>query len=206
MHIPFRENDLTVFGDFHRRAQVVEELKLGNAAHDCIDPEPPAQAFATGGHVNSGRQAHQGRTPGDPFHRQEPGVALGTREKVRLLGGIAGVEPHAHQAHRHATGVGPAFLQHLAQGAPDCISRGVAFEHPVLNEPRMLLPAKAPDGDLDAVLLHVDARSQQQGSIGHGADAVALSPLQQALPFGCLTLLHPGFAELGVFKSLERYR
>ena len=83
---------------------------------------------------------------------------LAAHKSIGFLGGIARVQPHAHQTHRHTADVRPPLLQHVAQTAPNLVTCRVALEHPVLDQPSMLLAPKTPDRHLDTVFLDVDAR------------------------------------------------
>ena len=102
--------------------------------------------------------------------------------------------------------MGPGLAQHVAQTAPDRIARGVAHQHPVLDQPGFLAPAERPDGCLDPIFLHVRTAHQQQSTWRNRADGVVLASFDQALPVWRFAFLDPGLAKLGVLERLDGRR
>ena len=97
----------------------------------------------------------------------------------------------------------PGFIKQASQLIPDLGSRGVTHQHPVLDKPRSLATPERPDGDLDAIFLHVAAPRQEQSTFLNGTHPVVFAAFQQALPVGCFAFLDPRFTEFSVLEGLD---
>jgi len=204
VHVAGRVNGRhAVFGHLRALAQVVVELELGNAAGHREHLDASAQLLATGGGIHRRWGTDQRRATGNSLDRHQPRIAHAAHEGICFLGGVAGIQGDSRQTQLAATAVGPGFTHQLGESRPDLGACRVSHQHPVLDQPRCLAPPEGPDRDFDAVLLNVSAGGEQQAARGHGANAVILAPLQQALPIGRFAFLDPGLTQFGVLEGLD---
>ncbi len=87
-----------------------------------------------------------------------------------------------------------------------CRARGVAFEHPIIDRPRLLAPAPRGNLDLDAVLLDIRASRKEQPARRHSADLVRLAPVVELLPLRRFAEQRPRLAQHGVDEDLKQRR
>ena len=78
---------------------------------------------------------------------------------------------------------------------------GAAFDHDVIDQPAFEPPTPGPDIDLDAVLLDVGARRQEQAAARHRADLPGFAALIEPLPIRRLAGLDPGLAQHAVLEA-----
>lgn len=140
-------------------------------------------------------------TPLTVYHAAIPARA---HECICHLRCEASVEREAGELQRDAALVRPALIEERLEFAPNRVTRGVAHQDAVLDEPRGLAATPRPHRHFDTVLLHVGAGSEHQSAPRHRADAIVLAPLEEPLPVGGLALLDPSLTELSVLERFQR--
>ena len=98
------------------------------------------------------------------------------------------------------------FVQQAGKFLPHCRARGVAFEHPIIDGPRFLATPPGGNLDLDAVLLDIRARRQEQTAARHQSDLIVLTPVVELLPLRGFAEQRPSLAQHRVDEDLKQRR
>src|ERR1017187_8573842 len=181
------------------------QLFLGHAAIDRPHPDAALQLRAHRPDFYRRRRTNERWSPRIAFdHKHAP--ALPPRPLVHLDGGEAGIHCELHDGQLQTRFSCEGFVQQAGKFLPHCRARGVAFEYPIIDRPRLLPTAPRRNLDLDAVLLDISASRQEQPARRHGADLVRLAAVIKLLPLRGFAEERPSLAQHGVHEDLKQRR
>src|SRR5262245_17463816 len=192
-----------VLVSWRRQAQEAVCLALECRDRDGPQTRPTAQFLAGFGNVNM-RGARDRRHPIetlDTLNRRDLSVA--DLASPGIDGGrlVPGIDRELRNRERRAVRMQPGTIEDDCKFFPSLGSLGSAFDHDVIDEPAFETPPPGPHLDLDAVLLHVGPRRQEQATSRHDADLPTFAPLIEPLPIWRLTSLDPGLAKHAVLEA-----
>jgi hypothetical protein len=98
----------------------------------------------------------------------------------------------------------PGLAEQGGELAPGGRLAGSALKDEMVDEPAFQAATPGPDGNLDAIFLHVGVGGEEQAAQRHGVDPPILAPLVEPLPIGCLAGLRPGLTQHGVDEAALR--
>src|ERR1019366_832219 len=179
------------------------QLFLGHAGIDRPHPDAALQLRAHRPDFYRRRRTNERWSPRIAFD-QKHAPALPPRPLVHLDGGEAGIHCELHDGQLQTRFSCEGFVQQAGKFLPHCRARGVAFEHPIIDGPRFLSTAPGGNLDLDAVLLDVRARREEQTAAWDQSDLIVLTPVVELLPLRGFAEERPGLAQHCVDEDLKQ--
>src|ERR1035438_75996 len=178
---------------------------LGHAGCDRPHPAAALQLRAHRPDFYRRRRTNERWSPRIAFdHQHAP--ALPPRPLVHLDSGEAGIHRELHDGQLQTRFSCEGFVQQAGEFLPHCRARGIAFEHPIIDGPRFLSTAPGGNLDLDAVLLDVRARREEQTAAWDQSDLIVLAPVIKLLPLRRFAEQRPSLAQHGVDEDLKQRR